>query len=819
MITAALLLLSSCVPERIGTDVFRDGTATVNVQFSFSRDVPDTRTKEQVSPADESRIESFQILVYHYGTLWDSAWNVNTLEVPVGQNRVVIFANMERIDPPATYDELSQVTSLASSSFGPDKDHYGPFAMYGDETVNITHSTTVKAVSLRRIAAKVTVRGIRNAMLRESDGDECYISQVFLANVAGDWHFGSPAAPSVWHNKLGRTTASADSRYTDDVGSSSFSLEKAGNPYGDTHTFYPYPNPCTGTDGLDGPWSPRRTVLVVSAYKEAPEENGSPVDNPEYLLYYTLPPLKENTDYVIDDLVLTRWTMGEDFIVYPEDLGELHWGDVSEEIRIRYTDPQGGHHYRSLSEVTITIKDDDDNVVVAPLSVSGGRITFNPDSRCPGDPATALTITVTDNATGLSSSVTAAVHDPSLDSIVEVRPNGSLASGISVYGPLCQYSRNLLPGLIRWCPGFEKRIPLDEEHLSWELPEGVSRNRIEGTSPQVSYFLDFAREAPAGAGKSITVTEASGAAGTATFLLKENRSALQFRTGTVKWQPNAARSISLGHYQPAAFYYDGDAWDFLDDSGDDWTGKLEEFTENIPVVGGTPILHTNLSGWTGATDSRLLDYQDNGLVINTSASVPEGQYTYSMHIKARIPSSVSGYPGTYWFFDQTASLTCLVGTFSGLSFNRSQYSIRQDKWRDVRVTYVGDSGDVETGLSADKWVLSLVVTGYSSGSTPWEEVIPITGRGHSGFTVHVPSSGNMTYFTVQYDYNSSTDTFSFKQDAPVFNPAWLNAGITSYKFIATTTDGVSTAEAAVVFADMPASSGEGDDGGDQEITY
>lgn len=230
-----------------------------------------------------------------------------TLSCYPGSKKAVALVNAP------SYPEITSYPGLVEKLSSLTDNSVGRLVMEGETDVKLASSTSV-TVPVSRIAAKITLKSVVNAMELEYHRKQTFaLTSVYLINVAGDRKYLGDSEPVQWYNKM---------KY--ESGSPAFlwqSLNGKVLSYKGVHNegnyFYCYPNHTEG-DFNDGSWKPRHTRLVVEATLGGTT------------CYYpvTLPEVDQNTAYEIS-LTVTR--PGSDS---PDDPVDTH----SAEFKIKVVD-------------------------------------------------------------------------------------------------------------------------------------------------------------------------------------------------------------------------------------------------------------------------------------------------------------------------------------------------------------------------------------------------------------------------------------------------------------------------------------------------
>ena len=147
---------------------------------------------------------------------------------------------------------LAAVSTLANNAES--------FEMIGSKTDETVAANSSISVPVNRIAAKIVIKEIENAL---RTGGPITIKRVFISNVAGQINYGlNSYAPAngTWYNKGGYRASGSIGAFTQDVNLSA--NVNAGSKYTTNHYFYAYPNNNAQAD-YNATWAPKRTMLVV----------------------------------------------------------------------------------------------------------------------------------------------------------------------------------------------------------------------------------------------------------------------------------------------------------------------------------------------------------------------------------------------------------------------------------------------------------------------------------------------------------------------------------------------------------------------------
>lgn len=322
---AALLAFSSCNKDAYSVPSAEKAVLTVNIVSPDS--YPTTKatgevntTTPQYQTADESAVNNLQVFVFSNGTR-DGYASVTTSTAQVsctaGSREVYAVVNAPNLSSITTKTALLAAVSTL--------DAQGGFEMIGSATATVP-STQAVPITVNRIAAKIVVLGIENAL---SIGKAMTVKRVFISNVAAQINYGLDAyatASQTWYNKGGYSANNNLGAYTNDVDLTA--AVASGNTYSTDHYFYAYPNNYAQANYDADGWFPKRTMLVIQI-----EVDGSLYDYPIDLGV----DLEPNKMYVVSNVKLVN--LGN------EDDGEEGGSDEEDPIT------------SSSVQVTITVND------------------------------------------------------------------------------------------------------------------------------------------------------------------------------------------------------------------------------------------------------------------------------------------------------------------------------------------------------------------------------------------------------------------------------------------------------------------------------
>ena len=291
LLSSALAVLSAC--NRTGSPA-PAGAERIRVVVDVDGACPTRATaltpqSGRNDSGEEAAVGSLQVFVFNgdaldgYGSSTGS--RAATVSCTAGEREVWAVVNA---------GSLSSVTSRTAllrqvATLGPGPSDFG---MIGSTTATLQADGRV-GVTVNRHAARVVIRGIRNALGNAAQAADFKILSVYLTNVAGDVDFGhsSGYAVSAWYNRRGyQASNSPGPAAYDAVGVS----VAPGATYEVPHYFYSMPN---GNEGkVGGAWSPRACRLVIRA-----QIAGTVYDYP-----ILLPALESNRSYEINLATITR---------------------------------------------------------------------------------------------------------------------------------------------------------------------------------------------------------------------------------------------------------------------------------------------------------------------------------------------------------------------------------------------------------------------------------------------------------------------------------------------------------------------------------
>ena len=252
---------------------------------------PQTRVTGVVSnsTSTEAKVNSLQIFVFNgdqidgYGSSTGSL--TATVSCTAGTRDIWAVVNAPSLNSVSTKTQLlSTVSSLAAE--------ISNFQMIGSKSETLQKDGNVR-ITVDRLAARVVLKGIKNALTNPAQAASFKVLSVYLTNVAGDVDFGhgSTYTVSKWYNRRGYQAANNLGAFTYDAVNKTVA---SGATDSEAHYFYSMPN--GNAAAIGGPWTPRAARLVIKV-----EVAGVVYDYP-----ITLPALESNKSYEISLVTITR---------------------------------------------------------------------------------------------------------------------------------------------------------------------------------------------------------------------------------------------------------------------------------------------------------------------------------------------------------------------------------------------------------------------------------------------------------------------------------------------------------------------------------
>lgn len=252
---------------------------------------PETRVTGVTSnsTSSEAKVNSLQIFVFNgeqldgYGS--SSGSLTATASCTAGTRDIWAVVNAPALASVSTKTQLlATVSDLAAE--------ISNFQMVGSKSETLQKDGNVK-ITVDRLAARVVLKGIKNALTNAAQASSFKVLSVYLTNVAGDVDFGHSSSYTVskWYNRRGYQSANNLGNFTYDSVNKTIA---SGATDSEAHFFYSMPN--ANAAAVGGPWTPRAARLVIKA-----EIAGIVYDYP-----ITLPALESNKSYEISLVTITR---------------------------------------------------------------------------------------------------------------------------------------------------------------------------------------------------------------------------------------------------------------------------------------------------------------------------------------------------------------------------------------------------------------------------------------------------------------------------------------------------------------------------------
>ena len=232
------------------------------------------------STSTEAKVNSLQIFVFNgeqldgYGS--SSGSLTATASCTAGTRDIWAVVNAPALTSVSSKSQLlATVSNLAAE--------ISNFQMIGSKSETLQKDGNVK-ITVDRLAARVVLKGIKNALTNAAQAASFKVLSVYLTNVAGDVDFGHSSSYTVskWYNRRGYQSANNLGNFTYDSVNKTIA---SGATDSQAHAA-----------AVGGPWSPRAARLVIKA-----EIAGVVYDYP-----ITLPALESNKSYEISLVTITR---------------------------------------------------------------------------------------------------------------------------------------------------------------------------------------------------------------------------------------------------------------------------------------------------------------------------------------------------------------------------------------------------------------------------------------------------------------------------------------------------------------------------------
>lgn len=292
----ALVAFASCnKTQGVSEEPSKSLSLVVSIDGSKNVDGSATRATGITSndPNTEAKVNSLQVLVFNNGSLdgyGSSSTRTATVSCTSGEREIYAVVNAPSLASVTTKEALlATVSTLANE--------VSNFQMIGSTTETLRYDGTVQ-IHVDRLAARVVLRGIKNALENATLANQFKIVSVYLTNAVGDVNYGksSDYAPAVWYNRRGYEADNNLGTFTYDAVNANVA---AGATNSDVHFFYTMPNGFPGKVGLeagDTGFTPRAVRLLIRV-----EIAGTLYDYP-----ILLPALQSNKSYEINLVNITR---------------------------------------------------------------------------------------------------------------------------------------------------------------------------------------------------------------------------------------------------------------------------------------------------------------------------------------------------------------------------------------------------------------------------------------------------------------------------------------------------------------------------------
>ena len=194
LFAAAVIGLSSCNKEEAGSRLASEGAPIrLEIQVAGSGEAVATRATGIVSNDEnsEAKVNSLQVFVFN-GNALDGYASANGKSVAVsctsGQRDIYAVVNA-----PSLASVTSKSALLASVSRLAEE--VSNFQMIGSKTETLQYDGTV-TINVDRLAARVVIRGIKNALQNAAQAADFKLLAVYLTNVAAVTRAPTTLVPS-----------------------------------------------------------------------------------------------------------------------------------------------------------------------------------------------------------------------------------------------------------------------------------------------------------------------------------------------------------------------------------------------------------------------------------------------------------------------------------------------------------------------------------------------------------------------------------------------------------------------------------------------
>ncbi len=268
--------------------------------------------------SEEAKVNTLQVFVFNGDVLdgYGSSTGSTEAVASVTAGERVIYA---LVNAPTSLSGITSKATLLStvSTLVEDGDN---FEMVGNTTATLEAETANNKVSVAvdRLAARVVIRKITNAMENDAMANDFKLESVYITNATGDVNYGKSTdyAPAVWYNRRGYEVNKNLGAFTyDEIPTAEQTIAKNAS-YSTPHFFYSMPNGYEGKVGLaagETAFTPRAVRLLVRVR----------IAGTLYNYPILFPALESNKSYEIDELKITRTGNIDDGRHNPDDPDDI----------------------------------------------------------------------------------------------------------------------------------------------------------------------------------------------------------------------------------------------------------------------------------------------------------------------------------------------------------------------------------------------------------------------------------------------------------------------------------------------------------------
>lgn len=236
----------------------------------------------------EAKVNTLQVFVFNNDAL--DGYATSTAKTAT----VSCSAGLRDIWAVVNAPDLSAITSKAAllATVSTLSEEISNFQMIGSKTETLKFDGSVM-INVDRLAARVVVKGIKNAIKNAAQANAFKLLGIYLTNITGDVNYGLSTDYSVtkWYNQRGYQAANNLGSFSYDAIDATLAADAT---HDTAHYFYTYPNHYDAKTG--GPWSGRAARIVIKA-----EIAGVVFDYP-----ILLPEIENNKSYEIKVVNITR---------------------------------------------------------------------------------------------------------------------------------------------------------------------------------------------------------------------------------------------------------------------------------------------------------------------------------------------------------------------------------------------------------------------------------------------------------------------------------------------------------------------------------